>query len=263
MSPFISRAIVGFVIAGFIVFIARRKHALSSSGAALAVIMGTICAAAGWGWAMLLITFFISANILSTYRHALRTGRIADLVEKGNERDAWQVVANGGVFSLIALVSLVHSSPVWVTIGAGAIAAMTSDTWSTEIGTVVGASPRLITNGRIVETGTSGGITLAGSLAALAGCVAIAIVALAVGWGERAAIAAILGGITGSIVDSLAGATIQRKHWCSRCEKMTERLVHSCGTITRPHGGVRWIGNDAVNAIASIAGAIAAVAVSR
>ncbi|HVD59419.1 MAG TPA: DUF92 domain-containing protein, partial [Gemmatimonadaceae bacterium] len=67
--------------------------------------------------------------------------------------------------------------------------------------------------------------------------------------------------IIGSLVDSLAGATIQRKQWCDRCQKVTERLVHTCGTITRPHGGIRWIGNDAVNAIASIAGAIAGLAI--
>ncbi|HUQ18939.1 MAG TPA: DUF92 domain-containing protein [Gemmatimonadaceae bacterium] len=263
MSPFFSRAIVGFVIAGFIVFIARRKNALSPGGATLAVTMGTICAAAGWGWAALLITFFISANILSTYRHRLRAERINELVEKGNERDAWQVAANGGVFSLAAVASLINPSGVWLMIAAGAITAVTSDTWSTEIGTVVSSPPRLITNGKIVEAGTSGGITLAGSLAAIAGCITMAIVTLAAGWGERAAVAAIAGGMTGSIVDSLAGATIQRKQWCAHCGKLTERLVHTCGTITQPHGGVSWIGNDLVNTIASIAGAIAGLAVLR
>jgi uncharacterized protein (TIGR00297 family) len=225
--------------------------------------MGTICAAAGWGWATLLITFFVSANVLSTYRHTLRAERVGDFVEKGNERDAWQVLANGGVFSLTAVASLLHPSPAWLMMGAGAIAAVTSDTWSTEIGTVVSSPPRLITNGKIVEPGTSGGITLAGSLAAVAGCVTIAIIALGAGWGERAAIAAIAGGITGSLVDSLAGATIQRKQWCPHCGKLTERLVHNCGTITQRHGGVSWIGNDLVNAIASIAGAIAGLAVFR
>ena len=261
MSPLVLRAIAGFVVAGVIVFIARRQNALSPGGAALALVMGTICAAASWGWAALLISFFVSANVLSRYRHALRRERIADFVEKGNERDAWQVAANGGVFSLCAAISLVDPSPLWIAIGAGSIAAVTADTWSTEIGTVAAHPPRLITTGKIVPVGTSGGVTPIGSFAALAGCCAIALVAIAFGWGIRASIAAIAGGIIGSLVDSLAGATIQRKQWCDRCQKVTERLVHTCGTITRPHGGVRWIGNDAVNAIASIAGAIAGLAI--
>lgn len=225
--------------------------------------MGTICAAAGWGWAALLITFFVSANLLSRYRHALRSERIDDLVEKGNDRDAWQVAANGGVFTLCAAIFLVNASPVWIVIGAGAIAAVTADTWSTEIGTVAARSPRLITTGELVPPGTSGGVTLAGSIAALAGCCSIAIIALGIGWGNRAATAAVAGGIVGSLVDSLTGATIQRKQWCALCRKVTERLVHTCGTITKPHGGIRWIGNDAVNAIASVAGAVVGLAFSR
>jgi uncharacterized protein (TIGR00297 family) len=225
--------------------------------------MGTICAAAGWGWAAMLIAFFVSANLLSRYRRALRSERIDDFVEKGNDRDAWQVAANGGVFTLCAAIFLVNASPVWIVIGAGAIAAVTADTWSTEIGTVAARPPRLITTGEVVPAGTSGGVTLTGSIAALAGCCSIAILALIFGWGNRAAIAAIAGGIAGSLVDSFTGATIQRKQWCDLCRKVTERLVHTCGTITKPHGGVRWIGNDAVNAIASVAGAIAGLAVSR
>src|SRR5512141_2097909 len=251
-----------FLLAGLIVFFARRRRFLSATGALAAFVVGTICAAAGLEWAALLVTFFVSANLLSRYRRALRSARVDDIIEKGNERDAWQVAANGGVFAAAAAASIVHPSPVWLAAGAGAIAAVTSDTWSTEIGTVASQQPRLITTGERVPAGTSGAVTLAGSLAAVAGALAVALVTLIAGWGIRASLAAIIGGVAGSLADSLAGATIQRRRWCERCRKSTERLVHGCGTVTEPAGGVRWIGNDAVNAIAAITGAIIGLALS-
>jgi uncharacterized protein (TIGR00297 family) len=222
-----------------------------------AFVAAVICTAAGWGWAITLVTFFVSANLLSRYGRAARDARIGDMVERrGGERDAWQVAANGGVFAALAIASLVHPSADWLPPAAGAIAASTADTWATEIGTLAAHPPRLITTGRLVPTGTSGGVSWAGSLAGLAGAMFIAIVALLAGWSAPAAEAAIAGGVTGMLVDSLAGATIQRRQWCEQCDKPTEQLVHSCGTTTEMRGGFHWVGNDAVNAISSIAGAV-------
>lgn len=238
------------------ILIARRQKALSSSGAAAALVAGAICAAAGWSWAILLVTFFVSANALSLYRRSAKTELIGDVIEKGGQRDAWQVAANGGVFAALAAASIVHPSTVWLAAGAGAISAATADTWATEIGTLAGHPPKLITTGEPVPAGTSGAVTWRGSFAGLAGAVCIGAVALLVGAGPRTASAAIAGGIAGSLVDSIVG-TFQRRQWCERCAKPTERLVHTCGMITTPYGGVSWLDNDLVNVLSSLTGAVA------
>jgi uncharacterized protein (TIGR00297 family) len=245
------------VLAGIVIFIARRQRALSPSGAAAALVVGTICAAAGWGWAILLATFFVSASVLSLNGRALKAERTRGLIEKGDERDVTQVVANGGIFAGLALGSLFYPSLLWLPAGAGAIAAATADTWATEVGTLARHSPKLITTRETVPAGTSGAVTWRGTFAGLAGAACIAVVALMTGWGGRAALAAIAGGLAGSLVDSILGATVQRRQWCERCNKATERLVHSCGTITRPRGGIGWVGNDMINALGSLAGAVA------
>jgi uncharacterized protein (TIGR00297 family) len=244
------------VAAGLVVYAARRQRTLSRSGAAAGLIVGALCTMAGLGWAILLVTLFITANVLSRYRHSVKEARIGGLVEKGGERDAWQVAANGGTFTALALASLVHPSSIWLPLGAGAIAAATADTWATEIGTLATHSPRLITTGKVVPTGTSGAVTWIGTFAGLAGAIFIAVVALIVGWGPAAAWAAVAGGVAGSLVDSLVGATTQRRRWCYACDKPTERRVHSCGTTTQPHGGIGWVDNDVVNAISSLTGAV-------
>ena len=218
--------------------------------------VGVICTAAGWSWALLLVTLFVSANALSHYHRSTRLARIADLVEKSAERDAWQVLANGGVFTVAAICSLVHPSPLWLPVAAGAIAASTADTWATEIGTLADHPPKLITTQEPVPTGTSGGVTWVGSFAALAGGACMGALAMLFGWGIRSAWAAVAGGIAGSLVDSVAGATFQRRRWCERCGKPTERLVHVCGSTTRLHGGIGWVNNDVVNTISSFTGAV-------
>lgn len=202
------------------------------------------------------MTLFVSANALSRYHHATKVARLGDMVEKGRERDVWQVAANGGVYTAAALGTLIHPSPIWLPVAAGAIAASIADTWATEIGTLADYPPRLITTGEVVPAGTSGGVTWAGSFAGLAGAACIGILALMVGWGIRSAWAAVVGGIVGSLIDSVAGATFQRRRWCERCGKPTERLLHNCGTTTRPHGGIVWVNNDVVNAISSLTGAV-------
>ena len=204
----------------------------------------------------MLVALFVSVNALSRYHHSTKVARIGDMVEKDGERDAWQVAANGGVFTAAAIGSLIHPSPIWLPVAAGALAASTADTWATEIGTLAEHPPKLITTGEPVPAGTSGGVTWAGSLAGLAGAACIGILALLIGWGVRSAWAAVAGGIAGSFVDSVAGATFQRRRWCERCSKPTERLLHTCGTTTRPHGGIGWVDNDVVNAISSLTGAV-------
>jgi uncharacterized protein (TIGR00297 family) len=244
------------VIAGVVTLTARRQHTLSRSGAAAGFVIGVICTAAGWSWALLLVTLFVSANALSRYHRSTKLARIGDMVEKGGERDAWQVAANGGVFTAAAIGALIHPSTIWLPLAAGAISASTADTWATEIGTLADHPPKLITTGEPVPTGTSGGVTWAGSLAGLAGAVSIGILALLAGWGLVSALAAVAGGIAGSIIDSVAGATFQRRRWCERCGKPTERLLHNCGRTTRPHGGIGWVNNDVVNALSSLTGAV-------
>ena len=91
------------------------------------------------------------------------------------------------------------------------------------------------------------------------GSAAMALVLWAMGWGRAAALAALAGGVIGMILDSLLGATLQRRQWCERCKVPTERGVHSCGAATRADGGLPWLDNDGVNALSTFAGACTAV----
>ncbi|MGI8400880.1 MAG: DUF92 domain-containing protein [Gemmatimonadaceae bacterium] len=262
MTNVLARFIAGAAASSIAAFGAHRFRALSSTGAIAAFMVGTAAIVAGWSWAALLIAFFVAATALSKLGESKKAKRIGAIVDKGGERDATQVFANGGVFAIAALAQIVTHSPAWYAIGVGALAASAADTWATEVGTLAGKEPVSIISGRRVPAGTSGGITLTGSLGGIGGAVFVGAGAALAQWPVPFTAVA-LGGMAGALSDSLLGATLQSRRWCDRCEKSTEQLVHDCGNATRPTGGVEGLDNDAVNAVCSVVGALVALLLSR
>lgn len=262
----------GFVLSLVVGILGYRRGALSGSGVVGALITGTlIFGLGGWEWGVLLIAFFISSSALSFYR-ARDKQELAEKFAKGHRRDLGQALANGGLAALLALLSKLLPLPeggregVWFVACAGAMAAVNADTWATELGVLSPHPPRLITTGRQVEVGASGGVTWLGMAASLGGALLVDLLgALILGqdWAAAGALllAATVGGLTGSLFDSLLGASVQAIYWCDTCGKETERRVHRCGAQTRLLRGWRWLDNDLVNLSASAVGALVAAGV--
>lgn len=170
----IGRAAIGLVAAALIVGVARRTRSLSTSGAVAATIVGTLAVAAGWQWGALLVLYFAVSTLLSHFGREAKERRTAAIVAKGGERDARQVLANGGLFAATALMMLVRPDVRWVILGAASLAASAADTWATEIGTLYGGEPRsVLPPWRAVPAGTSGGVSLIGTLGAVVGALVV------------------------------------------------------------------------------------------
>ena len=257
------RILAGLVFAIVVSAVARRTRALSTSGALAAGVVGALATMAGWNWAALLIVYFVVAAGLSRHGEAKKEARTSTVVAKAGPRDARQVLANGGPFALAAVGAIIAPHPAWAALACGSLAASASDTWSTEIGTLRGSEPRSLVTWRRVPPGTSGGVTMAGTLAGVAGALFTAIVCLVLGWPRPLAIAVLVGGVAGGLFDSLLGGTAQARRWCGACEAPTERELHSCGANTRIVGGIPWLDNDAVNLAATLAGGLLTVALAR
>jgi uncharacterized protein (TIGR00297 family) len=255
---------IGFLLAILIALVAWRARALSSSGAWAAVLTGGLTfGLGGVPWAVLLLVFFISSSALSRAFSKQKTN-LAEKFSKGSQRDWGQVMANGGLGAALAIGFWLapHQEGLWLAY-AGAMAAVNADTWSTELGVLSPVLPRLITNGKNVEQGASGGITLTGTVAALAGAILIGIAAVVSKPGQGwwfIFLSIALGGLVGSLFDSVLGATVQAIYWCPSCSKETERHpIHTCGTPTNQIRGWLWVNNDVVNLACSVMGAIVAV----
>lgn len=272
----------GFIISAAIGWAAYRREALSKSGVVGAILTGTaIFGFGGLAWGLLLITFFILSSLLSKYKEATKEA-LAEKFAKGSRRDIWQALANGGAGALIAVAYLfTRQSWLWFAF-VGAMATVNADTWATELGVLSKHMPRLITTGELVEPGTSGGVSLQGTLATLAGGAAIGLAGALflyldslIRYTPRVLlhpescilypanctmlpVIAALAGLTGSLCDSLLGATVQAIYYSSIREKKTEKVIDPDGTPNTLLRGWRWLNNDWVNFISSVGGAAVA-----
>jgi uncharacterized protein (TIGR00297 family) len=257
------RAVIGFCCAAVVAWIAYRARSLTDDGAVAATLVGTAAIATGWNWAGVLLAFFLSATLLSRWRGALKQQRTASIAGKGDERDARQVLANGGVFALAMLVVASTGNATAATVALASIATATADTWATEIGTAAGGTPRSVISWRAIPTGTSGGVTTVGTLAAIAGAAFIVVVARWLIGSGAPLMPVIVGGILGAVCDSVIGATMQARRWCDACDQPTERRTHLCGSATRHVGGIAPVDNDLVNLMSTCIGAVIAVWLAR
>jgi uncharacterized protein (TIGR00297 family) len=254
------RALAGAAVAGAITAGARKTRTLSESGQWAAFFCGIVAAAAGWWWAGILIAFFLTSTALTRWGAAEKLQKTEGTLPRSAERKATQVLANGGLFVLFAFGAQYTGRERLAFAALGALAAASSDTWSTEVGTLLGGTPRLLTTWKPVEPGLSGAVSPAGLAAGLAGALFIALAgAFAIPHHHmQLAIAAAVGGFAGCLADSLIGATLQSKRFCDRCRHWTERRVHACGYRTRHARGVYWMSNDAVNLACTFVGAATA-----
>ncbi len=252
---------LGFLLAIVIAFAAYRAHSLSKSGAWAAIAVGTVIfGVGGWQWAILLLTFFVTSSGLTRAFKKRKTG-LSEKFSKGGQRDAGQVFGNGGLAMLFAGLSYFFPGQPWVWAAfAASLAAVNADTWATELGVLNPHPPRMITSFKVVEKGTSGGISLVGTFASLAGSGLIGLLAVLfppypLPWTLGLFIT--LAGLLGSLFDSLLGATVQAIYHCPSCNKETERHpLHTCGSLTTLKRGWPWLDNDWVNLSCGVFGVL-------
>jgi uncharacterized protein (TIGR00297 family) len=254
------RLLIGLILGASVGAGAWRLGWLNGLGALAASAIGAVTY--GFGGALpaaLLILFFVSSSLLSR----LSAGRklaFLDSIAKDGPRDAVQVFVNGVLPAGFAIAHGLSGAAFWLIGIAGSLAASTADTWATELGMLAPRMPRLVTTGRRVPVGTSGGVTLLGAVASMLGA---GLIAGCTAWGRKdvGLLPSVwIAGAFGSLIDSLLGATLQGLYYCPRCERTTEKTPrHACGTQTRFKRGWRWMNNDVVNLAAAASGAVSAM----
>lgn len=227
--------VIAVAIAGALGYLSWVMGTASVTGMLTGVIMGLLTIVfGGYGWFAVLIAFFGVGGLASKYRY---TEKLAFGVAESNEgaRSGRNVLGNGAV-AVLAVIGFAASpvigveSVVFVFAFVGSVGTAMGDTLSSEIGVLFG-HPRLITTFEPVEPGTDGGVTVEGWIAGIAGVALIAGIAYSLlDIGAIGVVIIIVAGVIGMTVDSLAGATLEGK----------------------------LVGNQSVNFLATLAGALAA-----
>lgn len=251
------RLLAGFALSTLIGYAGYGRNVLTRSGWLGAVITGTaIFGFGGPAPGLLLIAFFVSSSLLTRYKESAKA-EVAESFAKGGPRDLGQTLANGGVASVVAvLYGMAGESPWLFAAFVGAMAEANADTWATELGVLSVQRPRLITSGRVVAPGASGGVTWLGTSAALGGAALIGGLAAAFYGDWRLLPLGAIAGLLGSLLDSLLGATVQGIYYSERRGKETEKPIERDGTPNLRMRGWTWMNNDVVNFLGTLAGSL-------
>jgi uncharacterized protein (TIGR00297 family) len=224
-------------------------RALTASGAVGAFIVGSMVALGFKEEGLfLLLAFFISSNAWSMIINNTHT----QVTKKGSRRDIGQVFANGGTAALTAVGSIIWPSPIWLAAFICTLAEANADTWASEIGPLSKKKPFHITRFKRVDPGTSGAMSVLGTIAALAGACFISLAAGFI-WGlslEHIILFTFIGFI-GNFIDTILGAFIQVSYKCTICRKETEKSTH-CHKSTSYYKGLPFCSNDMVNFLSTI-----------
>ncbi|MBO0356642.1 DUF92 domain-containing protein [Hymenobacter sp. BT186] len=160
----------------------------------------------------LLGLFFGLGTAASAWRVADKR-RLGLAEENRGRRTAGQVVANAGVAGGLALLSWPYPAfaPLAILMLAGSFAAATADTLASELGNIYGSRYVNILTFRPDKRGENGVVSVEGTLLGVAGSGVIAVAyCLSYGWGPWLWWL-LVAGTAGNLVDSLLGATLERR----------------------------------------------------
>ena len=189
-----------------------------------------------------------------------------------------QVLCNGGVASVCAVLylrevgmrelplrapgGLLDTPTIYCLAAVASIACCCGDTWASEVGSVIGGKPLLITSWQRTPIGTNGGISLAGVLCSVAGGAVVGgayFLSLGALWSEGSSEVDLpsqllvvpvgaASGLLGSLVDSLLGATLQYSGYSEKLGK----VVNCPGPGVVQISGRDVLDNHTVNLLSSL-----------
>ncbi|XP_008811588.2 protein PGR-like [Phoenix dactylifera] len=277
MEGFLIRSVVSVVLSLLIAARAYKRRSLDGSGALAGFLVMVIHIAADYRFGALLLVFFFTSSKLTRIGEEKKRAIEEDFKE-GGLRNWVQVLANSAIATILVVLvakrtggkdrclDTRESALITGLIGGiiGHYACCNGDTWSSEIGMLSNAQPRLITTFKTVRKGTNGGVTVEGLLAAAAAGFVIGLAYVIVGlltvecahdviWRQLLVIpVAAAAGLCGSLIDSLLGATLQFSGYCT----LRKRVVGKRAPTVVKISGMSILDNNAVNAVSVLSTAL-------
>ncbi|AYK15913.1 MAG: TIGR00297 family protein [Methanosarcina flavescens] len=208
--------VVALAFSFFLGVLAYRAKIADVSALLSAALLGVlIIVFSDLSWFLLLLTFFILGGGFTRYKYAYKES-IGIAQAKNGIRSYENVFSNSTAALVLAVAYGVfpeHSLPITYAY-MGTVATATGDTLASEIGTTAKGRPRMITTLKPSEPGADGAVSLLGEFAAILGSAVIGILAYLLGVSDNFILTVLVttaGGFFGTNIDSLLGATLQKR----------------------------------------------------
>jgi len=197
--------------------LAHYLKTVNKSGLIGGIVVGTIIyLCLGIGGFLILFTFFTLGSWSSKHKYKWKASHGVAQENKGR-RGLKHAVAKGGVGLIMAIMAWLTDMPeVFKIAFVAAFATATFDTISSELGQIYGKRPILITTMKSVPVGTDGAISIEGTIlgvlsAALIGAEGYLLHLISF----SSIIVVVIAAFIGTTVESILGATIERRKWVS------------------------------------------------
>jgi uncharacterized protein (TIGR00297 family) len=198
---------VGVAAAGYFARTVTVAGAVTGAVIGIAVYLGT-----GWeGWTLLFASFLGTA--LATFAGFRQKARAGIAEERGGRRGPGNAIANTGVAAWAALLCLGVTQPSLAKLAmVAALVTSASDSVASEIGKAWGRTTWVLAGLRRVRPGTSGAVSLEGTLAGIAAALALAALAVALGlMPSRWILTVVLAATVASLVEGALGAAFEAR----------------------------------------------------
>lgn len=182
----------------------------AATGAFVAML---IFAGAGYTGLMQLAAFFVLSTLATS--HKKNEKKKLSSLEGQTKRDAWQVLANGGIAAICGALAWLSppNALYFYLMLAASLASATADTLSSELGSVYGRRFYNIITLKPDVRGQDGVVSLEGSITGISGAAIVASIAQinTTASGYKAFVIVLTAGTLGNIIDSVLGATLERR----------------------------------------------------
>jgi uncharacterized protein (TIGR00297 family) len=133
----------------------------------------------GWKWFVPVVIFFMTSVILTKIHSGVKNRK-----KEAKGRNAWQVTANILWAVISSALFLITQNEIFIYFFIAFVAAVTADTWASELGPLLNKRSFSLADFRMHKAGITGGISFFGTLAAMTGAVFISAVSYFLFFGE-------------------------------------------------------------------------------
>ena len=203
---------IAFILAGVIGAVIAKKLTITASitGGVLAAL---IFFGVGWLGIAFMTCFFLLGTLTTSWKKNYKLA--SGIVKKDDaRRNTGQVLANGGVAGVLGALAIVFPQHqlLFLFLIATSFSAATSDTISSELGTVYGRNFYDILSLKRGVRGENGIISIEGTFFGILGSTFIAAIYSAEYGLDQRSIWIVVAGTIGNLADSVLGATLERRN---------------------------------------------------